>query len=549
MKQSKLGSRTKTNKNIKEKKFKYLDSKPDDFNPDSLKLISKSIGHGTYGVIHETNHSKYACKLVKIRHEERNDGLPIAFLREVSAIMALNDSPHVIKSTRISTNRKYVKIYMPKYQYNLAQYNTKYRESMNSETIKSFMFQILKGLYDAQSVLICHRDLKPENILINEDNKLVICDWGLSKFMEVDGGESYSGEVQSLWYRAPELLLGQQSYNSSIEIWSVGVIMCELYNGVTLLAGDCQIGQLYAIFELFGTPDTQIWPGIENLENYQLNFPKWSPRDLGKFIRGISNTGLDLISKMLKLNPKERISVVDALNHPYFSMMCNVPIPQHNLMQNLIQLNPNQINHQYMLTQENINIKMRSILIDWMIEVKQVWKLRHTTFFLACHYLDLYLTNNNIARHHLQLLGLACIAVASKVHEIQPRGMYDYIYMSADAYTMDNLLIMESELVDFFKYRLYQVTEYTFINIFTSQLNLSQEIKKKCIDDLYICITDLQLKKYKQYELVLGIFYIHLKIDNEKQILDYISSINLSNQRLIEIEKDINNLKDQRVSC
>ena len=97
------------------------------------------------------------------------------------------------------------------------------------------------------SMRVLHRDIKPQNILVNSKGTVKMADFGLARQYSLPTGK-YTHEVVSLWYRAPEILMGAE-YGTGVDTWSIGCIMAELYNGAPLFRGDSEIGQLYQIFQ------------------------------------------------------------------------------------------------------------------------------------------------------------------------------------------------------------------------------------------------------------------------------------------------------------
>lgn len=201
-----------------------------------------------------------------------------------------------------------------------------------------------------------------KNILINKDMHVVVGDWGLSRFMETHDVVCFTSEVQTLWYRCPELLLGQRAYNIAIDMWSIGVMMYELNSGNPLFMGDSCIGQLMAIFHELGTPNETIWPGVSSLPDYKSeSFPKWSGECKKINSLCISVNGRDLLLKMLKMDPSQRINYIDALNHDYFSSIRTTTIVHIPLKKKLLAINETQINHMYLNTiQSDITDAMRN---------------------------------------------------------------------------------------------------------------------------------------------------------------------------------------------
>ncbi len=132
----------------------------------------------------------------------------------------------------------------------------------------NFLQQILRGLLVCHSNRIIHRDLKPQNILIDKDGNIKIADFGLARSFSVPFPE-LTHEVVTLWYRSPEILLGQTKYTPSVDIWSVGCIYAEMLLGRPLFEGDSEIGQIFKIFQALGTPTEANWPGITALPDFK----------------------------------------------------------------------------------------------------------------------------------------------------------------------------------------------------------------------------------------------------------------------------------------
>jgi len=194
--------------------------------------------------------------------------------------------------------------------------------SIEPSLVQSYTSQMLQGLLYCHQRRILHRDLKPQNLLIDQRGTLKLADFGLARAFCIPIRQ-YTHEVITLWYRAPEILLGAQAYSIPVDIWSAGCIFAEMLAKRPLFPGDSEIDQLFRIFRYMGTPTEEIWHGCTSLPDYKHNFPNWKKQDLKNIINEAHPFAIDLLQKMLEYEPSQRISAKEALLHPYFTVTFN----------------------------------------------------------------------------------------------------------------------------------------------------------------------------------------------------------------------------------
>ena len=278
----------------------------------------RKIGEGTYGEVYEAidtiNNRKVAMK--KMRIENKDEGIPITALREMCILKHLRHN-NVVQLYEIIQDVDKIVLIFEYADMDLKMYVDKEKGIKDLKIIQQFTLQILNGLYYCNINRIIHRDLKPQNLLlITSEMKLKLCDFGLSRMFSLPMGKM-THEIITLWYRPPEVLLGIENYTTKVDSWSIGCIMAEMITGKPLFPGDSEIGQLFKIFQIMGTPNEENWPGITKLKDYSINFPQWKPKKIKDLFPNFDKDGLDLMEKFLQMDPDKRITIKDALNHPF----------------------------------------------------------------------------------------------------------------------------------------------------------------------------------------------------------------------------------------
>jgi len=293
------------------------------------------IGRGSYGRVYRAKH-KDTNKIVaiKVAYTSEEEGFTCWVLREAMLLRHMKH-PNVLSAHQAFFDRKSCSIVMEMMTCDLSQFmisssvigiGNKIGNKLDIKTmkqdwhqkVKAWLFQILMGMEYCHRQGLIHRDLKPQNILIDANtNTVKLADFGMSRRTTIHG-RTWTPHVVTLWYRAPELLLGSKHYGMAIDIWSIACIWFELLTGTVLFRGDSEIDQMYQIFQLCGTPNFNVWPICLRLPHYKLTFPIWEPKSFQSVCQNLEELGLDLLQSMLAYDPFKRVSASDALKHSYF---------------------------------------------------------------------------------------------------------------------------------------------------------------------------------------------------------------------------------------
>uniref|UniRef100_A0A4W6FXW7 cyclin-dependent kinase n=1 Tax=Lates calcarifer TaxID=8187 RepID=A0A4W6FXW7_LATCA len=284
---------------------------------DTFQKVEK-IGEGTYGVVYKAKNkvTGETVALKKIRLDTETEGVPTCLL----PCFRLRDVIH-------TENKLYLVFEF------LHQDLKKFMDSSSVTGIplplvKSYLFQLLQGLAFCHSHRVLHRDLKPQNLLINAQGEIKLADFGLARAFGVPV-RTYTHEVVTLWYRAPEILLGCKYYSTAVDIWSLGCIFAEMITRRALFPGDSEIDQLFRIFRTLGTPDETVWPGVTSMPDYKPSFPKHL-QSIHVFVNLEHLPKRLILYEMLNYDPNKRLSAKNALVHRFFRDV-TMPIPHLRL--------------------------------------------------------------------------------------------------------------------------------------------------------------------------------------------------------------------------
>ncbi|XP_059478139.1 cyclin-dependent kinase 12 isoform X2 [Neocloeon triangulifer] len=311
---------------------------------DVFEVIDQ-IGEGTYGQVYKAkdNISGDMVALKKVRLENEKEGFPITAVREIKILRQLNH-PNIVNLREIVTDKQdaldfkkdkgsfyLVFEYMDHDLMGLLESGmVDFNEILNA----SIMKQLLDGLNYCHGKNFLHRDIKCSNILMNNKGQVKLADFGLARLYNAeDSQRPYTNKVITLWYRPPELLLGEERYGPAIDVWSCGCILGELFSKKPLFQANTEIMQLETISRLCGTPMPAVWPSITRLPQFNTFKPKKIyRRRLREEFMFMPAGALELLDSMLCLDPNKRITAENALKCSwlvkYDQQQMRLPPPQ-----------------------------------------------------------------------------------------------------------------------------------------------------------------------------------------------------------------------------
>ncbi|KAL1761383.1 kinase-like domain-containing protein [Schizophyllum commune] len=273
--------------------------------------------------------SRITNELVALKETtlDEEHGIPYTAMREVTLLRDLKH-PNVIRLREAIMTESLLTLVFDFCDCDLKQYMQKHGNcgALPPDVARAFMKQLLEGTAYCHKSNVIHRDLKPENVFVNSKGELKLGDFGLSRPIGLPD-KRYGNEVVTLWYRAPELLLGSTSYGPAIDVWSCGCILAEMNQGTPLFRGaDLQVQtQLNVISRILGVPPpTQLEKMKEDaLDIDDSRFPKAYKLPLSYFVNKATPEckccPIDLLQRLLTFDPAERVTAADALEDPYFT--------------------------------------------------------------------------------------------------------------------------------------------------------------------------------------------------------------------------------------
>ena len=288
------------------------------------------IGEGAYARVYKARDkiTDAITALKRIRLDSDDEGVPCTAIREISLLKELRHD-NIVRLLDVVYSDHKLTIVFEYLDQDLQRYLEDHDGNIPAAQIQNFMRQLLAGIDHCHQRFVLHRDLKPQNLLILQDRVLKIADFGLGRSFAIPVRKT-TNAVVTLWYRAPDVLLGSTTYGTPIDLWSIGCIMAEMVTGVPLFDGRTDSDHLMKIFQFLGSPNQQTWPSLLSYPNASavLSKPEFRAQFEPQADRVLSNAvfqsklgpeRVNLLRGLLQYEPERRLTASQALSHPYFS--------------------------------------------------------------------------------------------------------------------------------------------------------------------------------------------------------------------------------------
>ncbi|RIB17943.1 kinase-like domain-containing protein [Gigaspora rosea] len=282
------------------------------------------VGEGAYGIvcsaIHKPTGQKVAIK--KITPFDHSM-FCLRTLREIKLLRYFNHENiiAILDIVKPESLEKFTEVYLIQELMETDMHRVIRTQDLSDDHCQYFIYQTLRALKAMHSANVLHRDLKPSNLLLNANCDLKVCDFGLAR--NANSSDEHSGfmteYVATRWYRAPEIMLTFKEYTKAIDVWSVGCILAEMLNGKPLFPGRDYHHQLTLILDVLGTPTMEDFYGIKSrrARDYIRSLPFKKRIPISHMFPNANPLALDMLEKLLAFNPSKRITVEEALKHPY----------------------------------------------------------------------------------------------------------------------------------------------------------------------------------------------------------------------------------------
>ena len=280
------------------------------------------VGSGTYGKVFKAIHvyTKNMVALKKIRMEGERDGYPVTAVREIKLLQSLNHA-NIVQLQEVMVEKNDCFMVFEYLSHDLTGLLNHPTFKLQHGHKKHLAKQLFEGLDHLHRRGVLHRDIKAANILVSNTGQLKLADFGLARFYAKRRQLDYTNRVITIWYRPPELLLGETQYGPAVDIWSAACVMVEIFTKHAIFPGDGhEINQLEKIYNVLGTPTRSEWPGLVEMAWFELLRPTERKPNVfaEKYKERLTPAAFELLQAMFLYDPAKRPTAGDVLEHPYF---------------------------------------------------------------------------------------------------------------------------------------------------------------------------------------------------------------------------------------
>ncbi|TAQ83860.1 hypothetical protein B7494_g7820 [Chlorociboria aeruginascens] len=281
------------------------------------------VGSGTYGKVFKAIHvyTKSLVALKKIRMEGERDGFPVTAVREIKLLQSLKHV-NIVNLQEVMVEKNDCFMVFEYLSHDLTGLLNHPTFKLDPAHKKHLAKQLFEGLDYLHRRGVLHRDIKAANILVSSDGQLKLADFGLARFYAKRRQLDYTNRVITIWYRSPELLLGETQYGPAVDIWSAACVLVEIFTRHAIFPGDGgEISQLEKIYAVLGTPNKVDWPGLVDMAWFELLRPSARRANVfaEKYKERVTPAAYELLEAMFQYDPAKRPSASDVLEHPYFT--------------------------------------------------------------------------------------------------------------------------------------------------------------------------------------------------------------------------------------
>lgn len=268
------------------------------------------VGSGTYGKVFKgvNCYTKGLVALKRIRMEGERDGFPVTAVREIKLLQSLRHT-NIVNLQEVMVEKNDCFMVFEYLSHDLTGLLNHPTFGLDSAQRKDLARQLFEGLDYLHTRGVLHRDIKAANILVSNTGVLKLADFGLARFYAKRHQLDYTNRVITIWYRSPELLLGETQYTAAVDVWSAACVMVEIFNRTAIFPGDgTELSQLDKIYSILGTPSRQDWPGLAEMAWFELLRPTVKRRSTlaEKYGDKLTPAAFDLLAAMFQYDPAKR---------------------------------------------------------------------------------------------------------------------------------------------------------------------------------------------------------------------------------------------------